>query len=174
MNTAVIYKSRTGFTAVYAKWISEALGADLMKTDETDISKLPYYDTVIYGGGLYASGIGGIKLITKNMDVLSDKKIVVFGVGATPPRQKDIDYIIKSNFSDEQMKTIKFFYLRGGFDYERLSFLYKVIMTLFKLKLNFIKSKDPDAKGMLASYDNPIDFTKKKSIEPLVDYVTGE
>lgn len=49
---------------------------------------LATYDTVIYGGGLYASGINGVKLITKNLDKLKNKKVIVFATGATPTRQE--------------------------------------------------------------------------------------
>lgn len=171
MKTAVIYKSKTGFTETYAKWIAEELTADLMKTDDISIDDLSEYDAVICGGGLYASGIGGVKLITKNMDKLKDKKIAVFGVGATPPREKDINEVVSSNFTDEQLKQIRFFYLRGGFDYDKLSPFLKVVMTLFRLKLHSIKKKDPDARGMLASYEKPTDFTRKKNIDPLIEYM---
>ena len=40
----------------------------------TDITK---YDTIIYGGGLYAEVINGVTLITKNNDKLKDKKILL-------------------------------------------------------------------------------------------------
>ena len=174
MKAVVIYKSRTGFTEVYAKWISEELGADLMKAGEADAATLMNYDTIIYGGGLYASGIGGVKLITRNIQILGNKKIVVFGVGATPPRERDINEIVGRNFTEEDLREIRFFYMRGGFDFSRLNFPYKIMMTLFKLKLHLIKRRNPDARGMLASYENPMDFTNKRNIAPLVEYVTGE
>jgi hypothetical protein len=30
--------------------------------------------------------------------------------------------------------------------------------------------REPDEKGMLAAYANPMDFTKKENIRPLIDY----
>lgn len=173
MKTAVVYKSMTGFTEVYARWISKELGADLLKADDVRIEDLQDYDVLVYGGGLYAAGIGGVRLITKNIDVLKGKKIAVFGVGATPPREKDINEVVSANFTDAHLEKIKFFYMRGGFDFNKLSPLYKIIMTLFRLKLNMIKKKNPDARGMLASYEQPTDFTRKKNIEPLIEYIKG-
>jgi len=44
-------------------------------------------------------------------------------------------------------------------------------MTLLKLKLKRKKELTLDEKGMLATYDNPVDFTKKKNIEEIVDHI---
>lgn len=171
MKTAVIYKSKTGFTETYAKWISEELSSNLIKAENITLDELSEYDVIVYGGGLYAAGIGGVKMITKNLDRLKGKKIAIFGVGASPPRDKDINEIISTNFTDEQLKKIKFFYMRGGFDYTKLSPLYKIIMTLFKIKLRIFAKRNPDARGMLSAYENPMDFTRKKNIGPLIKYI---
>lgn len=176
MKAVVVYKSKSGFAKKYAQWIAEELQADIYEASKIDINMLMLYDTIIYGGGLYAIGINGLKTITKNFDKLKDKKIVVFATGATPPRDEDIDKVKTSNFTEEQQQKIRFFYLRGGFDYTRLKLIDKVLMNLLKLKMN---SKDknkliPDEQGMLAAYDKPIDFTRKKNIEELIMYVKAK
>ena len=96
---------------------------------------LTAYDTVIYGGGLYVVGINGVKFITKNLDKLNDKKVVVFATGASPFREKAINEVRNKNFTSEEQKYIKFFYLRGGFDYSKLKPFDKVLMTLLKWKI---------------------------------------
>jgi menaquinone-dependent protoporphyrinogen IX oxidase len=176
MKAVVIYKSKTGFTKKYAEWITEELAADIF-----DISKeyvdLSAYDTVIYGGGLYAVGINGVKLITKNLDKLKDKKVVVFATGASPYRKEAENEVRNKNFTSMELKHIQFFYLRGGFDYSKLTSIYKVIMTLLKWKIKWkIKRKKeltPDERGMLGSFDNPKDFTRKKSIDKIITYVNS-
>lgn len=72
--TAVIYKSKYGSTKKYAQWIAEELGADLMETDKTKLSALQNYDVIVYGGGLYAGGVSGISLVTKNFSSIMDKE----------------------------------------------------------------------------------------------------
>ncbi|MFT5873622.1 MAG: hypothetical protein ACI8WT_002569 [Clostridium sp.] len=52
-----------------------------MDASKVNTNTLADYDTLIYGGGLYAVGINGVKLITKNLDKLKDKKVVVFATG---------------------------------------------------------------------------------------------
>ncbi|MBH1942113.1 flavodoxin [Mobilitalea sibirica] len=167
----VIYRSKTGFTKNYAQWLAQDLNCELINGKKVKISDLQGYDTIIYGAGLYAAGISGIKLITKNYEQLKDKNLHVFAVGATPVREETTEELKNMNFTEEQRKKIHFYYLRGGFDYTRLSPLYRFLMTLKKLQLKKVKNPDADVNGMLASYDHPLDFTKKKYIEPIVNEV---
>ena len=54
-NIAVVYKSYYGSTKRYAQWIAEEAKADCFEYSEIEAKKLMEYDTIIYGGGLYAS-----------------------------------------------------------------------------------------------------------------------
>jgi menaquinone-dependent protoporphyrinogen IX oxidase len=166
----VVYSSHTGFTQNYAAWLAQELHCDLKTAKEASVSDLLQYDTIIYGGGLYAVGISRIKLITKNYEKLKDKKLIIFAVGASPVREETTKEIRKANLSDE-MSDVKFFYLRGGFDYSRLSPFFKLLMKLKKQQLSSMKNQTADAKGMLASYDHPLDFTNIKNIKPIIESV---
>ena len=126
---------------------------------------------MIYGGGLYAAGINGVKLITQNFSRLKGKKLIVFATGATPVREETTAEIRNKNISGEQQKHIQFFYLRGGFDYSKLTAFDKVLMTLLKWNLKRKKELTLDEKGMLAAYSTPVDFTKKKYIAELISSV---
>lgn len=169
--TAVIYRSSTGFTKNYATWLSEELKCDLLEGKKTKINDLFKYDTIIYGGGLYAVGISGIKLITKHFDQLKGKKVIIFAVGASPVREETTKLLRKSNLPAEIDQQIQFFYLRGGFDYSRLSPFMKLLMNLKKQQVKASKDTNPDAKGFLASYERPLDFTNKKYITPILDCI---
>jgi menaquinone-dependent protoporphyrinogen IX oxidase len=164
----VVYRSKSGYTKNYATWLSEELQCDLFEGTKVKIEDLTKYDTIIYGAGMYAVGIRGIKLITKNFELLKNKKLIVFAVGATPVRAETTEEVRKINIPEEQADRIKFFYLRGGFDYNRLTTFDKFLMTLFKIKLKHVKNPDADTKGMLASYTHPLDFTNKKNLEPIL------
>ncbi|NMF07222.1 flavodoxin domain-containing protein [Clostridium beijerinckii] len=175
MKTVVIYKSKTGFTKKYAKWIAEELSADIFNASKMNINTLNKYDTIIYGGSLYAVGIIGVGLIKKNINKLKDKRLVVFATGASPLRDNVINEVINKNFTVDEQKYIKFFYLRGGFNYNKLSSFDKFLMTLLKWKIKNKKKEDlsADEKGMLAIYDKPVDFTDKKNIEKIITYVNS-
>lgn len=170
MKTIVIYKSKTGFTKQYAEWISHKLSADIFQISKVNINMLSAYDTIIYGGSLYAVGIIGVKFITSNLDKLKDKKLIIFATGASPARTEIIAEIKNKNFTQDQQKHIHFFYFRGGFDYHKLNLFDKLLMSLLKMKIKSKKELTPDDKGMLAIYDKPTDFSKEKYIDELVKY----
>lgn len=175
MKTVVLYKSKTGFTKKYAQWIAEALSADIYEVSRVNVNKVTEYNNIVYGGSLYAVGITGLKFIIKNFDILKDKRLVIFATGASPSSKQVIEEVTNKNFTAEQQKYIKFFYLRGGFDYKKLNFFDKFLMTLLKLKIKS-KGKDKltkDELGMLAIYNKPVDFTIKKNIDEIVNYIKG-
>ena len=174
MKTVVIYKSKTGFVKKYAEWIAEELSTDIFEASKVTPDMLTTYDIVIYGGGLYAVGINGVSIITQNLDKLEGKKVVVFATGASPFREETINEVRDKNFSYEQQKHIRFFYLRGGFDYSKLKPFDKVLMTLLKWKMKSKKELTPDERGMLTAYDKPADFTRKKNIDEIISYVTSK
>ena len=99
MKTIVIYKSKTGFTKKYAEWIAEDLSADIFDVSKVTINMLTEYDTMIYGGSLYAVGINGVKFITQNINKLKDKKVVVFATGASPSREEAVNEVRNKNFT---------------------------------------------------------------------------
>jgi menaquinone-dependent protoporphyrinogen IX oxidase len=175
MKTVVIYKSKTGFTRKYAEWIAEDLSADIFDVTKVTINMMTTYDAIVYGGSLYAVGISGVKLITKNINKLKGKKVVVFATGASPSRDEVINEVINKNFTPEQQKYIKFFYLRGGFNYSKLNLLDKFLMTLLKWKIKNKKQEElsSDEIGMLAVYNKPVDFTVKKNIDRIITYVNS-
>ena len=165
----VIYRSKSGYTKKYAEWIAQESGAELRDARYIKKNELMKYDTIVFGGALYATGINGIKIIKKNIDALAGKKIIVFTLGATPVRENIRQQIMENNFSAKQLETLSFFMLRGGFSFSRLTAFDKVLMLLLKIKLKSTKNPTADERGMLQSYSTPVDFTNKKYIIPILD-----
>ena len=108
----------------------------------------------------------------QNLNHLNHKKIVVFASGASLAKQDVVDEVRNKNFTVEEQTQIQFFYLRGGFDYNKLGRIDKVLMTIMKMMLKNKKEKNSDDKGMLAAYEKPADFTNKKYINEIVAYVS--
>lgn len=165
---AVVYRSKSGYTEKYAKWIAKAVNADLFRGEKTQAEDLLDYDTIVYGGGLYAVGINGLKLITDNYDKLKNKKLIVFGLGASPVRPAIVEEVKNRNLTVEQQETIDFFLLRGGFDKRKLTTVDRLLMQIMKINLKMKKQPTPDERGMLNAFNHPVDFTSEKQIEPIV------
>ncbi len=171
MKTIVVYKSKSGYTETYARWIQEELQCDISEAGSVSIETLQSYDTILYGGGLYAVGINGIKLIKDHFPTLQDKNLIVWATGCSPGRPEQLKEVWNHNFSQEQLQHIKTFYLRGGFDYKKLEKGDKVLMSMLKIRLKLMKNKDEDALGMLSSYKVPEYHCDKQLMEPLLQYV---
>lgn len=192
MNILVIYRSKYGFTRTYAEWIAQALNqtdggriadecapdsrspenrCDLKEGAGLDVGSLSCYDTIICGGGLYAGGINGLKLITDRYDTLKDKNLVVWATGACSGYPHEQEHIWEQNLSSEQRQTIKTFYLRGGFNYSLLNRTDKFLMKGMKLMLKTKKDKTQDDKMLLQAYDIPVDFRDRTLIQPLIEHV---
>jgi menaquinone-dependent protoporphyrinogen IX oxidase len=170
-NIAVIYKSKYGATKRYAEWIAQELDATLMDASQVKPAQLQSYDVVIYGGGLYASGILGVNLITEN----PCKQLIVFTVGLAKPEITDYSSILQKNFTPGLLAKIKVFHLRGGIDYKKLSLVHRGMMAMMKKR---VKQKDEkemssEDKTFLETYGDKVDFTDKRTIEPILAFVKG-
>ena len=174
MRTIVVYRSKSGFTKIYAEWIARAVGADLKESRSVKIDDLMAYDTIVYGGALYIGGINGVSLIKKGLWRLKGKRVIVFAVCATPIRDTIIDEVRDGNFNEKEQKQVQFFMLRGGFDFRKLTAIDKILMLLLKRRLRRTKDKTADERGMLHAYSHPADFTNKKYIEPVVEAILKE
>ena len=171
MKTLVLYQSYSGFTAKYATWIAEELNASLLPISKAAKAAVAAYDTIIFGGSLHMTGISGAKFFKTFLPTLSGKRIIVFAVGASPPLEGIPQKILDRNFSAEEQCLFKFFYFRGGFNFQKLDFPNKVLMGLLKLKLQRKKNRTAEEQGMLDAYKVPIDATNKEAIRPLLETV---
>ena len=173
MNAIVIYKSKYGSTKCYAEWIAEELGCEVKDAKKIKVEDLQKYDTIVYGGGLYAEIIAGVTLITKNMEKLKDKKLVVFTTGLTPVECRDYydKYVIDKNFKTEEQKKIKVFNFLGKMIIDELSLPHKAAIKTLK-KIMSGKENPSDMEKLLVELcDADGDFTDKNAIRELIDYI---
>jgi flavodoxin len=171
---AVVYKSKYGSTQKYAKSISVRLNADLFEYSNVKPDNLNEYNTIIFGGGLYAGGINGISLISKNYQNFKNKNLIVFTVGlAATDDEKIFVPIIKKNFTEEMTSNIEFFHMRGGIDYKKLSLVHKPMMAMLRRMVSKKKKEELTKEDMmmLETYGDKVDFTDVKTIEPLISFV---
>ena len=131
MKTVVIYKSRYGYTEKYAKWLSEKLNADLFEAAEIRSLDFSEYDTVIYGWGLYAGGINGLKNLKEIFGEISEKNIVLFVRESNHDENKNVmTYVClgkvfyKSHYGSQPMS------ITWELEYEIPPFLWKNIAKM--------------------------------------------
>lgn len=177
MKTVVVYSSKYGSTKKYAEWLADELKCDLKDKNSISIDELMQYDTIVYGGGLYAGGVNGIDIFTKHFDKLKDKNLVLYTCGISDPKIEDNINNIRKNiskvFNEEMTEKIKVFHLRGSMDYSKLSLKHSMMMKMLKamiLKKDKSKLTDED-RQIIDTFGTAIDFTDKESIKPIVEYL---
>ena len=165
----VIYKSVYGTSKKYAEWIAEALDAPIFDASIVKPDRLMDYEVVIYGGGLYAGGILGAKLVAKN----PCKSLVVFTVGLANPETTDYSGILAMNFSPELLEKVKVFHLQGGIDYRKLGITHKAMMAFKKKQAEKtpVAKRTSDDRQFLETYGGIVEFMNRDAIMPLVDLV---
>lgn len=176
LKAVVVYSSKTGFTKKYAQWIAEDLSLEAYELEESDNLKevLSGVDTLIFGGGLYAIGINGLKKLLNENQAKSINNIFVFCTGLSLRSEAVQREIFENNLKDVEKNNIRLYYYRGGFDFQKLSLIDQLLMRMLKLKIQWKKKKGPlssDEKGMLAVFHRKVDFTNRKLIRELVEDV---
>ena len=110
MRPVVVYQSKYGSTKQYAQWLAEALSCRLYEAEKMNAENLAEYDTVIYGGGIYAGAINGIEMLKKSCRFLCDKNIILFTCGIADPKlpanaaqiQESINRILPDDLKKKQ------------------------------------------------------------------------
>jgi len=176
LKATVLYRSKTGFTKKYAEWIAEDLSVDAHNLD--DVKNLSVLlqgtDTLVFGGGLYAIGINGLKKLLADESMRDIRNIFVFCTGLSIDSEEVQREIYESNIKGVDKLNIKLYYYRGGFNFKKLSLMDQFLMRILKLKIELKKKRKKlasDELGMLAVFNRQVDFTDRKLIRKLVQDV---
>jgi len=172
MKTIVIYNSKTGFTQKYGEWIAEELGCEAVPYKKA-LKQLDTYELIIFGGWILGGKVTGLDELKKTPSI-SGKQLAVYATGATPHNADEIVQGFKAgNLSEEEQKTIPFFYFESGINFEKMGFFSKTILKTMKKMME--KKADPtdEEKGMLKLFEASSDQSDKAYINPLLEYVKG-
>lgn len=167
----VLYKSKYGATKKYVEMIKQALPCDAYESKQFKSIDLKKYDGIIFAGGIYASTIAGIKVLSKNYQLLHQKKIAVLCVGSAPLEEGNISKIKQQNLTKD-LDQIPLFYGRGMWNESTMTFRDKMIAKMLKKML--IK-KDPltldtTAKAILSAFNKPCNWIDKTYLQDLISY----
>ncbi len=170
----ILYQSKYGATKKYVEWLVEATGYDCMETKKAKAAHLQNYDVIVLGGGVYASGIAGLHFLKKNINSISDKRIAVFAVGASPYDEKAITQIREMHFKDE-LKDVPMFYCRGAWDEEKMTFGDRTLCRMLQKAVAKQNSEEyePWQKALMCAVGQNCDWTDKKYLEPVLKFVEG-
>ena len=168
----ILYKSKYGSTHKYAEWLQKETGYDCMENKSVNVKQVQKYDTIIIGGGVYASGIAGLSFLKKNIRSLEDKTIIVFCVGASPYDEDAINQIRELHFKD-MLSQIPLYYCRGAWNEKAMSFKDRTLCNLLK---KAVAKQNPDTyepwqKALMCAVGKNCDWTDKEYLQPLLTFL---
>lgn len=163
MNELVVYKSETGFTEKYAKWIAAELGCEAKPLKKVRAEELAGYDCIIYGAGILGNMIGGLNKIKK----MYQGNLVVFATGSSPYSEEVIKAIKEVN----SLGDMPFFYMQSGFAFERLGFVKKMMLRMAKKMVAKKENKTEQDLFMEKALEHSFDSSDRSFTKPLIQYV---
>ncbi len=171
----VIYKSKYGATKKYADMLKAELSCEIYESGNCKMVELTSYDWIIFAGGIYASGILGLDVLKKNYKLLKNRKVAVFCVGASPFDERALAEIKAHNLKEE-LKDVPVFYGRGEWDESKMNWIDR---TMCKMLQKAIAKKDVDLyepwmKALLSAVGQKCDWTDRKYLIPLLEYISAE
>lgn len=170
----ILFQSKYGAARKYAEWLAQMTGFACIEVKKADIEEVEKYDTIVLGGGIYASGIAGLPFLKKYADRLLDKKLAVFCVGASPYDEKAFEEIRRRNFKD-RLACIPCFYCRGAWMESRMSFKDRTLCGLLK---KMVAKQDPATyepwqKALMEAIASgeDYDWTDRDALIPLAKFI---
>lgn len=169
MKPVVLYQSKYGATKRYAEWLSAALDCPALSIKGVNPEALAAYDTIIIGGGVYASMISGISFLQKNYALFAEKQIFVFAVGASP-ESKNVLADLRTRNLPGDLAALPLFYLRGAWNQSALSVPDKLICSMIRRsgERRGIGSIDEQHAAMLEIIGTQQDWTDRAALHPLL------
>jgi menaquinone-dependent protoporphyrinogen IX oxidase len=171
MKAIVVYTSKYGSTEQYAAWIAEELGCKVEKLQNVTQEQLLHYDTIIYGGWIFASSISGFKKFLAMMNPAEQKRLVLFTVGFTNTEDKAFyDDVANKAMPPQWKERFEVFHLSGNQMYTKMSGVHKLVMKMIKTMI----AKKPqtersaDDQFLIDHFGEDIIFADKKNVAHVI------
>ncbi len=177
MNAVVVYTSRYGSAKKYAQWLAGTLNCPALEQKVVTPSALNAYDTVIYGGGVYAGKIAGLKKFLSKLGRDDSKTWVLFMVGMTNPRQSGTyKTIAQQNLPAEWQGKFEAFALQGDILFSQMSGLHRWIMRMPKMAA---EKKPPSERTredleLIDHFGGDILFANPEQLGPLLAHLQAK
>ena len=168
----IVFRSKYGAARKYARWLQEATGFSCVEVRDARPGDMAEYETIVFCGGIYASGIAGLSFLKKHIDKCSDKKVVIVCVGASPYDEGALEELRARNLTG-RLQGIPLFYGRGVFDEDKMGFIDR---ALCKMLRKSVEKKDPDTyapweRALVRSAGHGGDWTDRRYLRPLLNYL---
>lgn len=162
---AIVYTSNTGYTAEYAKLLSERTSLPVYTLDEAHVS-LDKGSEIIYLGWLMASMVKGYSKVIKFFDI---KAVCGVCLGTTGSQLAEIKKMNKLPDS------LPLFTLQGGFDMAKLKgmnkFMMKIVGKAIKKKIMSQPEQSDDDRKIVDMLDNGGSAVDERHLEGILAFL---
>ena len=178
MEHIVVYGSQYGSARGYAEKLSEQTGIPAISYK--DVSDLSGMKTIIYLGGLYAGGVLGLAKTLRNFSLQNGQKLILVTVGLADPNEPENQHNIRTSLQKQLpaglLYQAKIFHLRGGIDYQQLSFGHRTMMKLLyqSLQRTPFEKQTAENRAFIETYGKHVDFTDFRALEPIIQAIQRE
>ena len=112
-----------------------------------------------------------MSFLKKNISALSEKKIIIFCCGMAPFDDSTIIEI--KNHNMKEMPSVPLFYCRGACNTEKISFTDRALCNMLR---KAVAKKNPEdynvlEKALIEAENKNCDWTDKKYLEPIIEYI---
>ena len=172
MKDIILYGSQYGSTYRYAQKLSEQTG--IPAVSYKDAPNLPDKKTILYLGSLYAGGVLGLAKTLRNFSLQDGQKLILVTVGLADPNEPENRHNIRTSLQKQLpadlLDRAKIFHLRGGIDYQKLSFGHRMMMKLLyqSLQRTPFEKQTAENRALIETYGKQVDFTDFRALEAIV------
>ncbi|HEX2964564.1 MAG TPA: flavodoxin domain-containing protein, partial [Syntrophorhabdaceae bacterium] len=126
-----------------------------------------------FGTPIYMGRLKHRSFLKCNWDILSTKRLVVFGVSgltSADPRQYKA---FQASLPLHIRKKVTYYPLRGAFNYLKLDCIDKIFMSgpRIRFQINYWIKRNKEAREALSRFFSPHDWTDKSTTDPIVTFI---
>lgn len=169
MRTLVLYYSKTGSTKKYAEDIASALKCDVLPFNKFKKKMIDEYDTLIFGSRVIGTRISKLDDFLVDYDLMKEKNVIIFAVGMSLVSKEARASLISGNLLD--LYHVRFYQLRGSFDYNKLGFVDKMMMNNSFRIIAHDPNATEDQKLLLSIKDHPIEVYDQEGVDRIISVV---
>lgn len=158
---AIVYTSNTGFTMQYAQLLGQAAAIPVYDLEDGLSAPAPGA-RVLYLGWLSAGKIKGLSKARRRWKVKA-----VCAVGMAPEGQNTVERLTEQN----RLEDIPAFYLRGGYAPERLTGIYKIMMSAMAKMVSRAPAESEEDKAMRDSFAAGGDWVDMRYLDPVLAWL---
>lgn len=155
--TAIVYTSNTGYTEQYARMLGEQTGLPVYALPEA-----PRGESVLYLGWMMAGSVVGLGKAKRRCKVRACCAVGMGGAEQTPALQK-------------KHPGFPVFCLRGGYDHQRLTGIYKKMMETLAKAMKKRPAGDLMASTIVEAVSSPtgMSWVTAEQLEPVLAWLEG-